>query len=173
MYKSFNEILKSGNFSSPDEFKAESHSSINHIVLINEKYMNDEAQEKKFRKKSFKTVIIQFSENMHNEDSDFISINDNEEVLYKKLLEFINPNGLAKGNPGDSKILSNREIDILKYVALGLTNKEIADKLFISAHTVITHRKNISAKLGIKTIAGFTVYALLNKIILPEEVREE
>jgi DNA-binding CsgD family transcriptional regulator len=61
--------------------------------------------------------------------------------------------------------LSEREIEILKLIALGYTNKEIGDKLFISIHTVITHRKNITSKLGIKTIAGLTVYAILNKII--------
>lgn len=62
-------------------------------------------------------------------------------------------------------VLSDRELDIVREVALGKTNKEIADKLFISAHTVITHRKNITRKLGIKTVSGLTVYALLNKLI--------
>ncbi|NBC81973.1 MAG: hypothetical protein GVY19_01200 [Bacteroidetes bacterium] len=66
--------------------------------------------------------------------------------------------------------LSQREIDILKQVALGMTNKEISEHLHISMHTVITHRKNITAKLGIKTIAGLTIYAVLNNIINPEDV---
>lgn len=61
--------------------------------------------------------------------------------------------------------LSQREIEVLQLVAKGLTNKEIADKLFISAHTVITHRKNITEKLGIKSVSGLTVYAVLKKII--------
>ena len=47
----------------------------------------------------------------------------------------------------------------------GLTNREIADRYFISIHTVISHRKNITRKTGIKTIAGLTVYALLNNMI--------
>ena len=66
--------------------------------------------------------------------------------------------------------LSHREKEVLKLVALGLTNKVIAEKLYISTHTVITHRKNITAKLGIKTIAGLTVYAVINKLITPEEI---
>ncbi|MDD4085903.1 MAG: helix-turn-helix transcriptional regulator, partial [Bacteroidales bacterium] len=64
-----------------------------------------------------------------------------------------------------------REISILKLVALGNTNNEIADKLFISAHTVMTHRKNITRKLGIKTVSGLTVYAILNQLIKLEEVQ--
>jgi DNA-binding CsgD family transcriptional regulator len=69
------------------------------------------------------------------------------------------------------QIISTREIEILKYVALGYTNKEISDKLNLSVHTVITHRKNITFKLGIKTIAGLTVYAILQGIITAEEVQ--
>jgi len=65
--------------------------------------------------------------------------------------------------------LSDRETEIVKLVARGLTNKEIADTLFISPHTVMTHRKNISARLGIKTISGLTVYAILKNIISVEE----
>jgi DNA-binding CsgD family transcriptional regulator len=48
---------------------------------------------------------------------------------------------------------------------MGLQNKEIADKLNISIHTVITHRKNITNKLSIKSISGLTVFAILNGII--------
>lgn len=61
--------------------------------------------------------------------------------------------------------LSAREKDILVAVAGGATNKEIADRLNISIHTVVTHRKNISRKLGIRTISGLTVYAIMNNLI--------
>lgn len=61
--------------------------------------------------------------------------------------------------------LSNREIDVLKLVALGFSNKEIADRLFISTHTVMSHRKNMTEKLGIKSISGLTVYAIIQNYI--------
>jgi DNA-binding CsgD family transcriptional regulator len=64
--------------------------------------------------------------------------------------------------------LTAREKDILRQVAMGYSNKEIADSLFISIHTVITHRKNITGKLGIKSISGLTVYAIINRLIDPD-----
>ncbi len=70
----------------------------------------------------------------------------------------------------DSHELSERERDVLVLVARGLTNKEIASKLVISPHTVISHRKNIVHKTGIRSVAGLTVYAVLNKLIDSEQL---
>lgn len=61
--------------------------------------------------------------------------------------------------------LSHREAEVLRQVASGLTNKEIADRLNISASTVITHRKNITAKLGIKSVSGLSLYAMMNGLV--------
>ena len=71
----------------------------------------------------------------------------------------------------DSETISEREADVLRLVALGLTNNEIAERLFISVHTVMTHRKNITRKLGIKTVSGLTVYAILNKLVESGELK--
>ena len=72
----------------------------------------------------------------------------------------------SETNPyNDSHELSEREQAVLVLVAKGLANKEIADKLNISVHTVISHRKNITHKTGIKSVAGLTVYAMLNGLI--------
>ncbi len=68
--------------------------------------------------------------------------------------------------------LTPREKEILKLIALGYTNQQIAEKLFISPHTVITHRKNITKKLGIKSISGLTVYAILNNLVDLEELKQ-
>jgi len=66
--------------------------------------------------------------------------------------------------------LSERETEVLVQLVNGLSNKEIADKLNISIHTVISHRKNISQKTGIKSQSGLTIYALSNKIISLENI---
>ncbi|HLG03336.1 MAG TPA: response regulator transcription factor [Bacteroidia bacterium] len=63
--------------------------------------------------------------------------------------------------------VSVRESEIIRLIAEGMTNKEIADKLFISAHTVTTHRKNIMAKLGVNNTAGLVLFAIKNNILTP------
>ena len=62
----------------------------------------------------------------------------------------------------DSLDLSPREIEVLVLITKGLINKEIADKLNISLTTVISHRKNITEKLGLKSVSSLTVYAIMN-----------
>ena len=61
--------------------------------------------------------------------------------------------------------LSQREIDVLRLVANGHINKEIADILNISINTVLSHRRNISSKLGIRSVSGLSLYALMNGYI--------
>lgn len=61
--------------------------------------------------------------------------------------------------------LSEREKEVVTLVVQGLINKEIADKLHLSLHTVIAHRKNIARKLNIHSTAGLTIYAIVNKLI--------
>ena len=92
-----------------------------------------------------------------------VSIYDSREQLLRKL---DNADDQSQVNPySDSHELSERERDVLVLVAKGLANKEIADKLNISIHTVMSHRKNIAHKTGIKSVAGLTVYALLNNML--------
>jgi DNA-binding NarL/FixJ family response regulator len=63
--------------------------------------------------------------------------------------------------------VTEREAEIIRLVAEGYSNKQIADKLFLSAHTVTTHRKNIMNKLGINNTAGLVLYAVRENIISP------
>jgi DNA-binding NarL/FixJ family response regulator len=100
-----------------------------------------------------------------------ITISDTRESIINivnKLLADENQNGQSLSQD----ILTEREIDVLKLVAAGTTNKEIANKLFISTHTVITHRKNISQKTGIKSISGLTIYAVVQKFVSIETLTE-
>ena len=91
-----------------------------------------------------------------------------EEELHRMIIEAADMP--AEHNYAESHELSERERDVLVLVAKGLTNKEIASELNISPHTVISHRKNIVHKTGIRSVAGLTVYAVLNKFIDSERL---
>ncbi|MBR3703380.1 MAG: response regulator transcription factor [Alistipes sp.] len=97
-----------------------------------------------------------------------INIYDDEATLMRKLRTAVEQ---GETNPySDSHDLSERERDVLILVAKGMANKEIADRLNISIHTVMSHRKNITHKTGIKSVAGLTVYALLNNLLDQSDV---
>lgn len=97
--------------------------------------------------------------------AEHINIDDSQNVILTKLKTLIGNRKTINPKSEVPEEISKREVDILKNIALGLSNREIADKLFLSTHTVVTHRKNITRKLGIKTVPGLTIYAILNKII--------
>ena len=81
---------------------------------------------------------------------------------------------LAATGPRSAKPepLSTREKEIIVCVVKGMTNKQIADALCISAHTVITHRRNIASKLQIHSAAGLTIYAIVNKLVELSEIKD-
>jgi DNA-binding NarL/FixJ family response regulator len=66
-------------------------------------------------------------------------------------------------------VLSDRENEIITLIAEGLTNIQIAEQLFLSSHTVNTHRKNIMAKLGVKNTAGIVMYAVKTNLVSPNK----
>jgi DNA-binding CsgD family transcriptional regulator len=96
-------------------------------------------------------------------------IYENYSAIAGKANELLNSFG-TKDEENTFNELSKREIDVLRLVSKGLANKEVADKLSISIHTVISHRKNISEKTGIKSSSGLTMYAVLKKIIDIDEI---
>lgn len=100
-----------------------------------------------------------------------IELSDNKQKVANKIFNLINNND-DSSSQNDSVDLSNRETDVLVCVAKGMTNKDISDMLNISVHTVITHRKNIVKKTGIKSVSGLTVYALLNNLVEESEIYE-
>jgi DNA-binding CsgD family transcriptional regulator len=118
-----------------------------------------------------KLVIL--TEFMHDEESfespAMLNITLSQTELVDQLESIFKKNAQRKEEEDNSK-LSSREIEVLVLVARGFINKQIADKLTISLHTVMSHRKNITHKLGIKTVSGLTMYALLNGLIQPRDV---
>lgn len=91
---------------------------------------------------------------------DTLSVNASLEQIFNKI-------GQKNTSPekNQQEDLSEREIEVLTQMVKGLSNKEMADKLNISIHTVISHRKNITDKTGIKSLSGLTIYAITKKII--------
>ena len=101
-----------------------------------------------------------------------VDIYDESPSVVEKLLTILKTNSTKNEEESDeNQDLSDREKEILASVAKGLTNKEIADKHCISIHTVVTHRKNITRKTGIKTVSGLTIYAMFNNLVVPEDLR--
>jgi len=123
-----------------------------------------------------KTVLLeeplpedQNSEKPIQEVQASIHIMENKETLIAKIEGLLDPGGhRISGNRAGE--LSPRETTIVRLVSMGLTNRQIAEQLFLSAHTVMTHRKNIISKLGIKSVSGLTIYAIVNNIITLDEV---
>lgn len=92
-----------------------------------------------------------------------------QELILEQLHRFFNSETGVPANE-NGKGLSTRETDVLQLIVKGSTNKEIADRLCISLNTVLSHRKNITSKLGIKTVSGLTFYAIMNGLVAGEDI---
>ncbi|MBD5203860.1 MAG: response regulator transcription factor [Bacteroidales bacterium] len=90
------------------------------------------------------------------------SVESDEETVVDILRRLAHSVGSESPEQG---ALSSREIEVLREVAAGKTNKEIADSLCISINTVITHRRNVSSKLGIRSASGLSLYAMMNGLL--------
>ena len=111
-------------------------------------------------------LISVMSDLWHTEHdfADHCAIED--DILRPAMIKFKARKIQPKGNKApETEELSEREKDVLIQVVRGLSNKEIADVLCISQHTVISHRKNITRKLNIHSTAGLTIYAIVNKLV--------
>lgn len=80
---------------------------------------------------------------------------------------------LGTSSTVDSQSLTPREKEIVVCVVKGMTNKEIASALYLSTHTVITHRRNITKKLQIHSPSGLTIYAIMNKLVELNEIHSK
>jgi DNA-binding NarL/FixJ family response regulator len=124
-----------------------------------------------FRARAHKTIVLTAGSN-HPQISGLLTLDicQDEKTLAKNILS-LHQMGHQGGHPHGGKHaparattqhdLSPREVEVLVLVARGFINKEIADRLNISLTTVISHRKNITEKLGVKSVAALTVYAVM------------
>ena len=102
-----------------------------------------------------------------------LNIQQEEPQLVKSILRLHqhgHPQHAMSPTTNNSHTLSPREIEVLQLLVRGLINKEIADRLHISLTTVISHRKNISEKLGIRSLSGLTVYAVMRGYVEPDSL---
>lgn len=109
-------------------------------------------------------LISVMSELWHTEQ-DFADHCAIEDDILRPALTRIQPQNHRRHQMPETEELSDREKDVLIQVVRGLSNKEIADVLCISTHTVISHRKNIAHKLNIHSTAGLTIYAIVNHLV--------
>lgn len=85
-----------------------------------------------------------------------------ERFFCGKVIEVIDKENAQKSFTCEGIKLSKRELEVIGLVAKGYSNKQIAEEMFLSVHTVLTHRKNLMSKLGLKNTAGLVIYAVQN-----------
>lgn len=127
-----------------------------------------------FGEHSRQTIILTRSDSHHGTIPGFHTINVNvaEDELTKQIL-ILQQQGHKGGRnlPDESqhavqkRTLSEREAEVMVLIVKGFINKEIADRLNISLATVITHRKNIMTKLGLRSVSALTIYAVMHGYI--------
>lgn len=125
-----------------------------------------------------KTIVLVNGENQPQLSGvPTLNIYQDEKTLVKNILQLHryghqggHPSGKPMMSEKNEHELSAREIEVLVLLTKGLINKEIADKLNISLTTVISHRKNITEKLGIKSVSGLTIYAVMNGYIEADRI---
>ena len=115
-------------------------------------------------------LVTSYIESQHQRQfAGIIELNDDFQRI-KSTLNQVTNSLQSDGDEPDTDPLSDREKEVLVCLSKGLKNNEIADTLNISVHTVITHRKNIVRKTGIKSVAALTVYAILNNLIEEKDI---
>ena len=128
-----------------------------------------------FRERRPRAIVLVGGENLPQLSGVLtLNIYQSEKELIKAILQLHQHGHQGGKHPHaeaiDTHDLSAREIEVLKLITKGLINKEIAEKLNISLTTVISHRKNITEKLGIKSVAGLTIYAVMNGYIEADSI---
>lgn len=157
-----------------DDLEQVIHTRTVDVLIINPILIaNRERDVKRLRKKHPNLSIVGINTGLI--DQTVMSMLDNSFTLFDAVPQVIEKLQKAADEQdpksgGNTENLTDREIDVLTSLVHGLSNKEIAESLNISIHTVITHRKNIASKTGIRSQSGLTIYAISKKIIDLEDV---
>lgn len=136
------------------------------VVVINATLVESAAAVREVEDMVVIALVYQYVEQLKLRRFDaVIDIRESRASIAETIIEAATAQHESASAGAVSYELSKRETAVLVLVAKGLTNKEIADQLNVSPHTVMSHRKNIMHKTGIKSVAGLTVYAMLNNLI--------
>lgn len=129
-----------------------------------------------FRERKPRAIVLAGGDNLPQLSGvPTLNIYQEEKALIKSILQMHqyghhNKKHTPSNNQKEVHDLSAREIEVLILITKGLINKEIADKLNISLTTVISHRKNITEKLGIKSVPSLTIYAVMNGYVEADSI---
>lgn len=149
------------------------HGHVPHVLIIDPLFggfFNVEQFNEAYPKEDIKIISLLCSvtdSNLLKGYDESIDLYNTPEEIEKKISNILH---LNKEN-SDQEALTQREKEVICCIVKGMTNKEMADHFFLSIHTIITHRRNISRKLQIHSAAGLTIYAIVNKLVDVSEVK--
>ena len=163
--------------SSPETLQNYIHLHTPDIVIINPSFggwFDLQAFKTENGKSGIKYIALFCSvidNNALKEYDESIAICDDIDIITTKVNHLLHTEE-EEEKDNEQETLSQREKEIITCVVKGMTNKAIADKLYLSIHTVITHRRNIARKLQIHSPAGLTIYAIVNKLVELQDIKD-
>ncbi|HKM44937.1 MAG TPA: LuxR C-terminal-related transcriptional regulator [Dysgonamonadaceae bacterium] len=170
LYNSENDYFITRLFSFEDIEKTLLKKKIN-LLIVNPLFIYNNIKDVKKIRKQYPHLLIAYI-NMYALDNntgalyDFaLNIFENRSQLISTITKQLDQKQITNGNSDEDDPLSERETEVLLQIIKGYTNKEIAEILCISVHTVISHRKNIIIKTGIRSQSGLALYAVSKSLI--------
>ena len=163
--------------SSPESLQSYIHLHTPDVLIVNPTFGGwfnrpaFKAENGKVETKYLALVCSVIDSNSLKEYDDHLSICDDPETIATKINQLLCTDE-EEEKENEQETLSQREKEIITCVVKGMTNKAIADQLYLSIHTVITHRRNIARKLQIHSPAGLTIYAIVNKLVELQDIKD-
>ena len=158
--------------SSPESLQSYIHLHTPDILIVNPAFGGwFDLPAFKVETKYLALVCSVIDSNSLKEYDDHLSICDDPETIATKINQLLCTDD-EEEKESEQETLSQREKEIITCVVKGMTNKAIADQLYLSIHTVITHRRNIARKLQIHSPAGLTIYAIVNKLVELQDIKD-